>query len=194
MSDVVSFVQEAGRRSQTLRFEPDRLVLAFADDRSARELSLAYYDIDVGRARTSEVSRARWPIYAGLIFTLAAALPVAPPPLRALLAGLALVCAAVALGRRSEGGATRYALLAPRRRQEILEIWPDAQHDRIVAEMAARWRAMRRRAVRVDFHADPAGEIARFQALRARRVIDAEECAAAIARIAARGAAREQAQ
>jgi hypothetical protein len=189
MSDVVSFVQEAGPRSQTLRFEPDRLVLAFADARSARELSLAYYDIDVRRAAASEVSGARWPIYAGLIFTLAAAVPQAPAPLRASLAALALASAAIALWRRGGVGATRYALLAPRRRQDILEIWPDAQHDRIVAEMAARWRAMRRRAVRVDFDADPACEIARFEGLRARRVVDAEECAAAIARIEARRAA-----
>jgi hypothetical protein len=189
MYDVVSFVQEAGPRSQTLRFEPDRLVLAFADARSARELSLAYYDIDVRRAETSEVSRARWPIYVGLILTLAAAVPWAPASLRAIPAALALLSAAVALWRRGEGGVTRYALLAPRRRHEVLEIWPDAQHDRIVAEMAARWRAMRRRVVRVDFDAEPAREIARFQALRTRRVIDAEECAAAIARIEARYAA-----
>jgi len=186
MSDVVSFVQEAGRRSQTLRFEPDRLVLAFADDRSARELSLAYYDIDVRRARAGEVSRARWPIYAGFVFTLAAAVPEIPAPLRAMLAAMTLVSAAVALATRGGNGATRYALLAPRRGSLIVEIWPDAQHDRIVAEMAARWKAMRRRAVRVDFDADHAREIGRFEALRARRVIDAEECAAAIARIKAR--------
>jgi len=146
MSDMVSFVQEAGRRSQSLRFEPDRLVLASADDRSARELSLAYYDTDVRRAVTSVAGRL-W---------------------------------------RRDGAATRYALLAPKRRGETLEIWPDIQHDRIVAEMAARWKAMRRRVVRIDFGADAAHEMARFEALRQRRVIDAEECAAAIARIAAR--------
>ena len=164
MGDSVSFVQESGRRSQTLRFEPDLLVWASADDRGARELSLAYYDIDVKRGRASVVSGVRWPIYAGL----------------------ALLGAAAAVGWRGGAGATRYALIAPKRRGQTLEVWPDAQHDRIVAEMAARWKAMRRRAVCVDFDADPAREILRFEALRARRVIDAEECAAAIARIKAR--------
>jgi len=189
MSDIVSFVQEAGRRSQTLRFEPDRLVLAIADDRAARELSLAYHDIDVRRAKASATSGARWPIYAGLIFVLGAAAPEAPAPLRAILAALAMTSAAIALWRRGGREATRYALLAPKRRGETLEVWPDAQHDRIVAELARRWKAMRRRAVRVDFDADPAREIERFQALRERRVVDAEECAAAIARIEARSAA-----
>ena len=188
MSDVMSFVQEAGRRSQTLRFERDRLVLAIADDRGARELSLAYYDIDVRRREASAVSGARWPIYAGLVFALGAAAPEAPQALRAILAALALMSAAVALWRRDGRETTRYALLTPKRRGETLEIWPDAQHDRIVAEMAARWRAMRRRAVRADFTAEPAREIERFKALRERRVVDAEECAAAIARIEARSA------
>jgi hypothetical protein len=188
MSDVVSFVQEAGRRSQTLRFEPDRLVLASADDRAARELSLAYYDIDVRRAEASSSSGVRWPIYAGLVFLLGAAAPEAPAPLRAILAALALVSAAGALWRRGGRETTRYGLLAPKRRGETLEIWPDAQHDRIVAEMAARWKAMRRRVVCVNFEAEPAREIARFRALCERGVIDAEECAAAIARIEARSA------
>ena len=192
MGDSVSFVQESGRRSQMLRFEPDLLVWASADDRGARELSLAYYDIDVKRGRASVVSGVRWPIYAGLAFALAAAMPQAPAALRAILAGLALLGAAAAVGWRGGAGATRYALIAPKRRGQTLEVWPDAQHDRIVAEMAARWRAMRRRVVRVDFDAEPAQEMARFRALCERRVVDAEECAAAIARIAARRTAEPQ--
>ena len=48
---------------------------------------------------------------------------------------------------------------------------------------------MRRQVVCVDFDAEPAREIERFQALRERRVIDGEECAAAVARIESRSAA-----
>jgi hypothetical protein len=143
MAGIMSFVQESGRRSQTLRFEPDRLVLVSADDAQASELSLAYHDVDVKRGEVFRERRA-W------------------------------------FARRR---ATRFALMAPRRRREWLEIWGDAQHDRIIAELTARWAEARRRLVCVDFSADPLSEIERFRALCERGLIDAGECAAAIARI-----------
>jgi hypothetical protein len=43
----VFFVQEAGAASQTFRFEDDRLVAAEADARQAREVHLAYLDLDL---------------------------------------------------------------------------------------------------------------------------------------------------
>lgn len=142
--EKVTFIQEAGRRSQTLRFEPDRLIVALADDRKACEFWLAYSDIDVDKAETYGASRL--------------------------------------LGLRW-GGGTRFPVGAGRRQGDQLNVWRDKQHDSIVAELAARWKAMRREIVRVDFEADAELECARFSALQARGFINAEECAAAIARI-----------
>ena len=150
MTGSAIFVQEEGRRTQTLRFGPDRLAVASADDAGAREIVLDYCDIDI-------------------------AAPQAAPPRRA------------AFWRRGPG-ATRFPIVAGRRRGEFLEVWRDAQHDAIVAELAARWKETRLSRVRVDFAADPAREIQRFGALMERGLISAEECAAAIARIAANAA------
>lgn len=78
----------------------------------------------------------------------------------------------------------RYALFAPRR--GALAIWRDAQAEAIVAELKTRWREARRRAVSVDFGAEPRREIARFELLLNREIVSAEECAVALARIAAK--------
>ena len=81
----------------------------------------------------------------------------------------------------------RFALFAPRR--EALVVWRDAQAGEIVAELKKRWREARRRAVTVNFDAEPRREIARFETLLNRALVSAEECAAAVARIAARATA-----
>ena len=83
----------------------------------------------------------------------------------------------------------RFALFEPRRGCEAIEVWADAQAQQIVAELAARWREARRRAVTVDFSANPRDEIQRFQTLLGRGIVSAEECAAAVARVAARASA-----
>ena len=140
----VTYIQESRGRSQTLRFEPDRLVVALADDKRACEFWLGYSEIDVDKAEPYGASRI--------------------------------------LGMRW-GGGTRIPVGAGRRRGDALTIWRDKQHDAIVAELSARWKATRREIVRVDFEADPEQECARFSALLARGFINAEECAAAIARI-----------
>jgi hypothetical protein len=140
------FHQEAGRRAQTWRFAPDRLMLARADATGAAEIALAYCDIDIDAAATIA--------------------PRGPP-------------------WRRQPGATRFPVVAGRRQGEALEVWRDAHHDSIVAELAARWKASRRALVRVDFSADPGREMQRFEALMRRGIVSAEECAAAIARIAA---------
>ena len=145
------FVQDAGRRSQTLRFEPGRLVVASADAASAREIALGYCDIDID-AQTSVKPRR------GLAFW------------------------------RPVAGATCYPVVAGRRCGETLEIWRDAGHDAIVAQLTLRWRAARRELVRIDFDADPIREMERFAALMARGLVSAEECAAAVARIVAKAA------
>ena len=142
--EKVTFIQEGRRRSQTLRFEPDRLVVAQTDERGACEFWLGYCDIDVDKAEPYGASRLfglRW------------------------------------------GGGTRFPVGAGRRRGDQLNIWRDKLHDSIVSELAARWKAMRREIVRVDFDADPELECARFNGLQARGFINADECAAAIARI-----------
>jgi len=81
----------------------------------------------------------------------------------------------------------RFALFAPRR--DALVVWQDAQAPEVVSELKRRWREARRRAVAVDFHAAPRREIARFETLLTRGIVSVEECAAAVARIAARATA-----
>jgi hypothetical protein len=69
-------------------------------------------------------------------------------------------------------------------------VWRDDQADAIVSELKTRWREARRRAVAVDFYADPRREIARFETLLSRGIVSAEECAAAVGRIAAKASAQ----
>ena len=153
MASVV-FMQEAGPASQTLRFEDERLVVMQSDERSAREVQLAYLDVDLDGPAPP------------------------PPPRRGLLA---------ALRRSGPTVQAAFGLFSPRR--GAVEVWRDGQEDAIVGELKRRWREARRQAVRVNFAADPRREIARFETLLARGIVSAEECAAALARIAARASA-----
>lgn len=90
-----------------------------------------------------------------------------------------------ALARPARRIHARFALFEPRRGREAIAIWADAQAQDIVAQLSMRWREARRRAVAVDFAANPRDEIKRFQTLLARGIVSAEECAVAMARIAA---------
>lgn len=150
------FIQEAGEASQTFRFEDDRLVVAEADARAAREFAVGYLDVDLESLRPEPPQRGFW-----------AALRLRAPRLHA-----------------------RFALFEPRRGRDELVMWSDAQAKDIVAELTTRWREARRRAVTVDFEADPRREIQRFEVLLRRGLVSAEECAAATARIAAKASAR----
>jgi hypothetical protein len=147
----VCFIQEIGAASQTFRFEDDRLVVAEADARTAREFALDYLDLDLDRPR-------------------------AEPPRRGLWAAL----------RRRARVHARFALFEPRRGREEVVVWADAQAKDIVAELTTRWRDARRRAVKVDFDAEPRLEIRRFEILLRRGLVSAEECAVATARIVAK--------
>ena len=186
MSELQVFVQDFGWRSQTLRFEAERLVVALADATGAREFAVRYQDIDLGGATPAEGPAPRDPLYLGL-FASAAGLVLAafsPPPWTLIAAGLSLIGALISLAPREKRADQAFPLRNSR--MQKLVIWGDAQRDIIVAELASRWRVMRRRAVEVDFSAAPAQEIQRFQDLRARGIVNAEECAAAIKRISAR--------
>ncbi len=179
------FIQEIAGISQTLRFEDARLVLAIADARGARELSLPYYEIDVEQGEVLPASQRLRVMVFGLSLLAAAATMVATSYLRlALAAATAGACAFVAL-RKGPPAQTRYALLDPKRRGEALTIWRDGQHERIETELLTRWKALRREIVRVDFAADPGRESDRFRRLQQRGVVSAEECSVALARIAA---------
>lgn len=179
------FVQEAAGSSQTLRFEDARLVLAVADASGARELSLPYYEIDVDHGEVLPPSRRMRLAAFGAGLLAAGATVFAGSSMRPALAAVAVcACAFVAL-RKGPPGQTRFALLDPKRRGAALNIWRDGQHERIEAELQARWKAQRRVIVRVDFTADPVRESDRFRALAQRGVVTAEECAVALARIAA---------
>ena len=83
----------------------------------------------------------------------------------------------------------RVPLAAAKKGRTEIAIWRDAQAPAILAELTARWREARRRAVIIDFDAEPRAEMARFEALMGRGLVSAEEAAAAIARIAARASA-----
>jgi hypothetical protein len=151
----VCFIQEAGEASQTFRFEDDRLVVAEADARTAREFALAYLDVDLNTPREE-------------------------PPRRGLFG---------AFRNPARHVYARFPLFEPRRGRETIEVWADKQAQEIVAQLSARWREARRRAVTVDFSADPRHEIQRFQTLLGRGIVSAEEGAAAVARIAAKASA-----
>ena len=100
------------------------------------------------------------------------------PPRRGLLSKLT---------RSAPSVHAAFAMFSPRR--GALVVWRDAQSATIVSELKSRWREARRRAVAVDFDIQPHREIARFETLLTRGLISAEECAAAVARIAARAIA-----
>ena len=190
--NLLTIQQESRRETLTFRFEGDRLVRRHADRSGANEISVPYADIDVRNWTTATVDRLRRYRFAVgafcIVSALLAAAPLLPKASRATLAVAATVTLALEIARRRKVFADRYTMfriLEPRTRWKFIKVLHDAKRDRIVGELQARWTAVREELVRIDFSADPNFEAARFQRLRDRGMVTAEECDAAIARIAA---------
>ena len=192
MAETLTIQQDSRRETLTFRFEDDRLIRRHADRSGANEISVPYADIDVRNWTTATVDRLRryrfvlWAFCA--ISAALAAAPWLPNASRAMLACAALAGLAVEIARRRNVFADRYTMfriLEPRTRWKFIKVLHDAKGDRIVGELRARWATVREALVRIDFSADPSHEAARFQRLRDRGFVTAEECDAAIARIAA---------
>jgi hypothetical protein len=189
MAQSMTIVQEKRGLTLTFRFEEDRLVRRYADSRCANEFATPYADIDLNDAKIETDDRLHPFRVAIWAFGAAAALGAAIPALGPLRAGFALAALAALVlefGRRRQWFALRWTafrVLSSRTRDKVIRVLHEGQRERILAELQDRWSRARKDLVRIDFAADPEREGARFRALRARGVVSAEECAAAIARI-----------
>jgi hypothetical protein len=192
MAESMTIVQEKRGLTLTFRFENDRLVRRYADSRFASETATPYADIDLNDATIETDDRlhpfrgAIWGL--GVLAAAGAATPLAPLGLRAGLALAALGALVLEIARRRQWFAVRWTafrVMSTRTRDNVIRVLHEGQRERIVAELQRRWTEARQNLVRINFAADPDRETARFRTLCARGLIDAEECAAALARIEA---------
>jgi hypothetical protein len=199
MSDPLTIVQKKFSETLTFRFEDERLVRTHADASGANELAIYYNLIDVQNWTTVAVDKLkphRYAIWAVCVFGAAGAASGMAMPQRAFCSFVGLIAFGLAIAQRRKWIAARYTLyrlIEPATATKFIKVLEGPDHDRIIAELKARWRTRwRRLAAQVDIAADPAKEQRKFEWLRDNGVIDAAECRRAfdLIRAAREGPAR----